>query len=107
MKAEYGKYYLLDSEKFYWCVTLQRKTRFLPSLVVKCGSGFGETAHFGYLVNTNMSAGPDYETTNEIEFCDEDLIEEYNLKDMQLNYSTITDYLAKIDNNPKNMYINI
>ena len=43
--------------------------------------------HFGYLVDTSNPYGPDYEQNLcEIEFTDEDIIDEYQLKEMMLPY---------------------
>ena len=86
MKAEYGKYYLLNPNNSYFSVSLQRSVKFDGLVAVKCDSGFGEDAHFGYLINTENPNGPDYETKSEIEFNDSDIIEEYQLKDMKLIY---------------------
>ena len=81
MNAEYGKYYQLNNSKSYFCVQLQRMIKFEDLLVVKCGSGFYNSGHFGYLVDTNFPGGPDYDTENEIEFSDEDVIFEYDKRD--------------------------
>ena len=86
MKAEYGKYYLLDNTKEYFCVDIQRRVKFSGTLAVKCDSGFFNSGHFGYLIDTAEKFGPDYETKNQIEFSDEDVIGEYELKDMPLTY---------------------
>ena len=86
MKAEYGKYYLLDNSKYYFCIDIRRLVKFSDTLVVKCDSGFLNDGHFGLLVDTTNPNGPDYDTNNEIEFSDEDIISEYTLKDMPLLY---------------------
>ena len=88
MKGEYGKYYLLDIAKEYFSVDLQRKIKFsgVPgTLAVKCGSSFGKDCHFGTLV-ASEKMGPDYDTKNEIEYCDSDITGIYQLKDMPLFY---------------------
>jgi len=87
MKGEYGKYYKLNNDKFYYCVTLQKSIKFSGILVVKCDSAYGTDLHFGYLVDTGISGGPDYDTNNEIEFCDDDIISEYTKQDMPLYYN--------------------
>lgn len=89
MKAEYGKYYLLDNTKEYFCVNIQRRVKFSGKLAVKCDSGFFNSGHFGYLIDTSEKFGPDYETNNEIEFGDENVISEYILKDMPITYMDI------------------
>ena len=94
MKAEYGKYYLLNSSKSYFCVDIQRSVIFQGTLAVKCGSGYGDSGHFGYLIDTSEKFGPDYETKNEIEFSDEDIIGEYNLKNTPLTYMDFSEDIA-------------
>ena len=86
MKGEYGKYYLLNTDKYYFCPALIREVKFNGTLVVKCTSSFGINAHFGKLIETNNTNGPDYEGTQDIEFSDNDIISEYQLKDMSLMY---------------------
>lgn len=86
MKAEFGKYYLLNTDKYYFCPVLSREVKFIGNLAVKCSSSFGMTAHFGKLVNTENPNGPDYETNEDIEFSDNDIISEYQLKDIPLMY---------------------
>ena len=85
--GEYGKYYKLNNHKSYFCVQLQRMIKFEDLLVVKCSSGFYNGGHFGSLVDTRFPGGPDYDTENEIEFGDEDIISEYHLREMKLIYS--------------------
>ena len=86
MKAEYGKYYLLNPSNSYFSVSLQRPVRFDGLIAVKCDSGFGKDAHFGYLINTASLNGPDYETDSEIEFVDSDIAGDYKLREMELIY---------------------
>ena len=86
MKAEYGKYYLLNTDKYYFCPALSRKVKFIGKLAVKCDSSFEISGHFGKLVDTSNSNGPDYETNQDIEFSDNDIISEYQLKDIPLMY---------------------
>jgi len=86
MKIEYGKYYLLDNSKYYFCIDISRLVKFSGTLVVKCDSGFLNDHHFGLLVDTTNSYGPNYDTNNQIEFSDSDVISEYTLLDMPLLY---------------------
>ena len=88
MNAEYGKYYQLNNSKSYFCVTIQRVVKFEGLLVVKSeNAGINDLIHYGYLVDTNNPSGPDYESDIcEIEFKDEDILNEYQLKDMPLLY---------------------
>lgn len=94
MKAEYGKYYLLDNSKYYFCIDISRLVKFPDALVVKCDSGFLDDHHFGLLVDTTNPNGPDYDTNHQIEFSDADVIIEYTLRDMPLLYTDF-DYKNK------------
>lgn len=50
-------------------------------------AGILDKIHFGYLVDTSNPYGPDYEQNLcEIEFTDEDIIDEYQLREMILLY---------------------
>ena len=88
MNAEYGKYYQLNNSKSYFCVTIQRVVKFEGLLVVKPErAGVDDIMHYGHLVDTSNPSGPDYESNIcEIEFKDEDILNEYQLKDMPLLY---------------------
>jgi hypothetical protein len=88
MKAEANKYYKLNSSYSYFCVTIQRYVKFLGLVVVKAeNAGILDPTHYGYLVDTSNPGGPDYESELcEIEFKDEDILNEYQLKDMPLFY---------------------
>lgn len=88
MKAEANKYYVLNSNNPYFCVTIQRMVKFLGLVAVKAESaGILDKMHYGYLIDTRNPFGPDYENQLcEIEFTDEDIIDEYQLKDMPLMY---------------------
>jgi len=84
MKAEFGKFYILNHNKDYFSVELQRNIKFNEPLIIKCGSGFFKTCHFGCLVNTGI--GNDFITDNEIEFSDEDVVSEYFLQVKPINF---------------------
>lgn len=88
MKAELNKYYQLNNSKSYFCVTIQRRVKFEGLLVIKPEkAGIDDIMHYGYLVDTSNPGGPDYESELcEIEFKDEDILNEYQLKDMSLFY---------------------
>ncbi len=88
MKAEANKYYTLNSNNPYFCVTIQRMVKFLGLVAIKAeNAGILDKTHYGYLIDTNNPFGPDYESNLcEIEFTDEDIIDEYQLKDMPLMY---------------------
>ncbi len=82
MKAEAGKFYLLDNDAMYFCVDIQRKVKFADDVIVECTNNFGDAGHFGKLVDAGYTAGPDYVTNTEIEFGDDNVIKEYELKSM-------------------------
>ena len=82
LKIEYGKYYLLNTENYYFCPDLRRKIKFVGKVAIKCGSKFGDDGFFGELINTESEFGPDYQTNVEIEFGSDDVISEYELRDM-------------------------
>ena len=88
MKAEANKFYQLNSANPYFCVTIQRMVKFLGLVAVKAeNAGIADKIHYGYLVDTTNPFGPDYESDLcEIEFMDEDIMDEYQLKDMPLAY---------------------
>ena len=88
MKAELNKYYQLNNSKSYFCVTIQRIVKFEGLLIIKPEkAGIDDIMHYGYLVDTSNPSGPDYESELcEIEFKDEDIISEYQLKNMPLFY---------------------
>ena len=92
MQAEFGKYYELSTNKFYFSVDLQRCVKFDSKLVVKCGSSF-KGMHFGNLVDLCVHGplGVDYDTKHEIEFTDEDIIAEYE----KFRPKPIVDYFFK------------
>lgn len=85
MKPEFGKYYLLRNNIYYHSIDLQRDVMFTGKLAVKCSSSFGNGGYFGYLINTSENYN-DIETKNEIEFRENDIISEYQLKGMPLMY---------------------
>ena len=91
MKAEANKFYKLNSNHTYFCVTIQRRVKFFGLIAVKAeNAGISDKIHFGYLIDTSNVVGPDYESNLcEIEFTDNDIIEEYQLKDMPLLYMDI------------------
>ena len=88
MKVELNKYYQLNNSKSYFCVTIQRRVKFEGLLVIKPEKAvIDDIMHYGYLVDTNNPSEPDYESELcEIEFKDEDILNEYQLKDMPLFY---------------------
>ena len=85
MKPEFGKYYLLKTNKYYRSIDLQRDVMFNGELAIKCGSSFGIGGYFGCLIDTSELYN-DMETKNEIVFSEEDVISEYQLSSMPLMY---------------------
>jgi len=82
MKAEYGKYYELDNRKSYFVPDLQRRVKFPDKLCVKCDSGYvyDESFHFGKLINLGLGIYSDIVTNIDIEFLDNDVLNEYQLQ---------------------------
>jgi len=87
MTVEYGKYYLLDSNKYYFCPDIGRKVKFMGNVAIKCGSSFGHDSFFGNLIDTSNPDGPDYETNTDIEFRKNDVISEYEMRDMPIIFT--------------------
>jgi hypothetical protein len=85
MTVEYGKYYSLNINNYYYSITLGRKVKFTDTLVVKYNCSHGKIL-FGNLVDVSTTFGPDYNTNNEIEFSENDIISEYEFKDMPIMY---------------------
>ena len=87
MKAEIKKTYQLDSNAIYFCPDIHREVKFIGPVVVECTNHFGETNHFGKLADLSSTGnGPDYMSDVEIEFSDDNIICEYELKQMPLMY---------------------
>lgn len=83
MKCKFGKYYLLDLNKTYWSIDLQRSIKFVDKLVVCCESTYQHKLYYGKLVDT-PSVYSDMVTNNEIMFSPEDVIGEYKLQSTPL-----------------------
>ena len=78
MKAKVNKFYVLRTDNYYFSVDLQRNVKFDSKLIVKCTNhyGYNDTGHFGIILdNFGMS---NYETKNQIQFSDSDIIKEYD-----------------------------
>jgi len=105
MKPEPNKYYVLNSNISYFCVSIQRIVKFFGLVVVKAeNAGISDFTHFGYLVDTSNPFGPDYESNLcEIKFTDNDILSEYQLKDMPLIYMDFP-YIEKRQENNKCVY---
>ncbi len=102
MKPEPNKYYLLDTNHTYWSIDLKRMIKFVDKLVIKCTAIYNDDMYFGNLINTS-EIYDDLETDNEIEFLEEDIIDEYQLKDMPLIYMDFP-YIEKKQENNKCVY---
>lgn len=82
---EFDKYYRLKPDGRYWCIPLQTIVSFPDGVVVKAESrsafDIGDKGRlwFGKLVDTRGSM--DYDTNNEIEFFEEDVVSEYKFRD--------------------------
>lgn len=87
--VEFDKHYVLRSDNYYWCIPIQRRVLFDGPVVVvakqKSANGvFNEPLWFGKLMDTGGMV--DFETNVEIEFGQEDVVREYNLKKGFINY---------------------
>ena len=85
-KIKYGKYYLLNNENYYFCPDIRRKVKFIDNLVVKYTSDC-DSICFGVLIDTQNLEGPDYETNIDIEFSINDILSEYELRDMPIIFT--------------------
>lgn len=91
---DFNKYYELDCNRKYFSIDLQREVQFDGVLAVKpthksdsaCGNFNGGCSWFGKLVNVDVNGFHDYDTNNEIEFVAEDVISEYEFKDIILPF---------------------
>lgn len=82
MEFEIGKYYVLNPDKFYFSIDLQRSVKFINPVIVKVT----HTSTFGIIFGTLVDVGlfrNDIDTTNEIEFISEDILREYEFKKPQ------------------------
>jgi hypothetical protein len=92
---DFNKYYELDCRRKYFSIDLQREVQFDGCLAVKpthksnsaCGTfKGGGCLWFGKLVDVDINGLKDYDTNNEIEFVAEDVISEYEFKDIILPF---------------------
>ena len=83
--VEFDKYYRLKPDGRYWCIPLQTIVSFPDGVVVKAESrsafdiGDKGRVWFGKLVDTRGLM--DYETDNEIEFFEDDVVSEYEFRE--------------------------
>lgn len=85
MEIEIGKYYALNPDKFYFSIDLRRTVKFINPVIVKAahvGKVGTENIFFGKLVDVGLSI--DYDTNNEIEFTDDDILREYTFKNVSV-----------------------
>ena len=85
MKPIQGNFYLLNNDKFYFSIDLQRKVKFETRIAIKCSSYIGNGWYFGELVDTS-EVYTEFVTNNEITFNETDIIDTYKLKEMPLLY---------------------
>ena len=78
---EIGKYYKINPNKYYYCITIQRRVKLEEPVIVKVEhkSCFGQM-FFGKLVQHDDFHG-DIDTETELEFDDIDIIEEHKYKE--------------------------
>lgn len=75
---EVGKYYVLNPDRFYFSIDLQRTVKLINPVIVKLTHTSTLGVLFGSLVDVGILI--DIDTNNEIEFKEDDIIGEYELK---------------------------
>ncbi len=78
IELKFGEKYLLNSNKYYFCIPIQRGVKFRGNVAVEFTSR-ADTKNgicFGKLIDIG---GQDYVTDNEIEFYENDVIEPYKM----------------------------
>lgn len=84
IELKFGEKYLLNSNKYYFCIPLQRTVKFTGNVAVEftSRSELGRIC-FGKLIDIGEQ---DYVTDNEIEFYEDDVIEQYEMNVIPLLY---------------------
>ena len=84
IELKFGEKYLLNSNNYYFCIPLQRGVKFTGNVAVEftSRSELGGIC-FGKLIDIG---GQDYVTDNEIEFYEDDVIEQYEMNVIPLLY---------------------
>ena len=84
IELKFGEKYLLNSNNYYFCIPLQRGVKFTGNVAVEFTSRSElEGICFGKLIDIG---GQDYVTDNEIEFYEDDVIEQYEMNVIPLLY---------------------
>lgn len=84
---EVDKYYVMESNRYYFVPELQRRVKFDGQVVIQLKNFFNGEPAFGYLVNCGQ--GPfesDLVTNISIEIPKNSIISEYQLKEGQFHY---------------------
>lgn len=84
IELKFGEKYLLNSNKYYFCIPLQRSIKFTGNVAVEftSRSELGRIC-FGKLIDIGEQ---DYVTDNDIEFYEDDVIEQYEMNVIPLLY---------------------
>ena len=95
---EVDKYYLMESNRYYFVPVLQRSVKFDGPVVIQLKNFFNDKPAFGYLVNCTQGAfQSDLVTNIDIEIPDNSIISEYTLKEGKCFYFDMDSMLKKED----------
>lgn len=95
---EAGKYYVMESNRYYFVPVLQRSVKFDGPVVVQLKNFFNDKPVFGYLVNCGQGAfQSDLVTNIDIEIPDNSIISEYTLKEGKCFYFDMDSVFKKED----------
>ena len=79
IELKFGEKYLLNSDKYYYCIPINRCVKFKEVVVeLTARPANKDGVYFGKLINTD---GWDFVSENEITFLEDDVIELYKMKD--------------------------
>ena len=93
---EVDKYYVMESNRYYFVPALQRRVKFDGPVVIQLKNFFAGKPAFGYLVNCGQGAfQSDLVTNIEIEIPDNSIISEYTLQKGNFFYFDIAPWFEK------------
>lgn len=80
IELKFGEKYLLNSDKYYYCIQMRRDVKFRENVVVEltARSAAKDGVCFGKLIYID---GWDFVSENEITFLEDDVIELYKMED--------------------------
>lgn len=93
---EVDKYYVMESNRYYFVPELQRRVKFDGPVVIQLKSFFEGKPAFGYLVNCGQGVfQSDLVTDIDIEIPDNSIISEYTLQEGKFFYFDIASCFEK------------